>query len=1054
MTAHRSHWHCGRMVHRGGDRAGSRWIVSMVISVLLALVPLAGGALPAAATPPAVGTPTADAEVLAARVSWPAAAGATSYRIVVSPGSAVVEVPVAVTSWVVQGLTAGTSYTFAVQAVTAEGEGVQSPASNAVVPEAPGGAFRPLLPERVLDTRKGVGAPLAKVGAKETLVVDVTGVGGVPASGVGAVVLNVTAVGASSPTHLTVFPAGTTRPSASSLNVFGGDAVPNLVEVKVGAGGEVAVFNNAGSVDVIFDVAGYVLAPEESVGSEGLYAPLAPARILDTRKGTGAPLAPVGPGASVDLQVTGQGGVPSTGVAAVVLNVTATNASAATFVTAYPNGAARPATSNLNVAAGQTVPNRVVVKVGSTGKVTLFNRSGAVDLIADVSGWYAAAGGEATGASFTGVDPARVLDTRKGVGGPTAPVVAGTPRRVQIAGAGGVPSMDGPVPPPAVVANITVTGPSASSFLVAWPHGTPKPLASDLNFTAGQTVPNLAVVKLGGDGAIDVGLGSGSSDVIVDVLGWYAGDQATAWNLEVLAPASITGVTPTTVTLGAPNPAVGIGDIVASGVGTATPGGLLRRVVGASGLTLTTVEATLTDAIVNGTVSTGPADQANPSTMGPATSLGADKTVYFPLPPGSPLLGSLSGEFGIGLDLSVHSTDAKRIGLAAGGVEAKTSMALVLIESLTAEDTKSWDLPPQVSSPIVTLVGGVPFVARVHVEPSIVLLVSGAVDVDLGVDIDRESKIGVAAVNGVVTSTESATGNALSGPQAITGDGSVTVSADIPVRLEINGAGALEAGFSPYASLAADPCRQSATAGQDGRVALRLGAKPPATPQLDWSKDLAPWTQVLEEHDTGACRDWAGTIELTGEYVRSYNDMGFSIVETSSRTYKWTLSGDCTTHAVTDDTFCEADLAARMIGEGHGPRPTICGEDPGFPTVDNMSFSWDSGFRPLEGAEVHFAESTTSGVRYLVMDWFHVTDTDTYPISGSYNACSDVFPIVRTGSVFYDGTYSQFFPKIPLAPDEPWPTSISGTIPYSDPAAGFHGEVTYNLSTVAGPPSP
>ena len=87
--------------------------------------------------------------------------------------------------------------------------------------------------------------------------VTVTGVGGVPASGVTAVVLNVTAVSPSAKTFITAWPAGEARPLAANLNAPAGDVRANLVVVKVGAGGQVSFFNNSGNVNLVADVAGY-----------------------------------------------------------------------------------------------------------------------------------------------------------------------------------------------------------------------------------------------------------------------------------------------------------------------------------------------------------------------------------------------------------------------------------------------------------------------------------------------------------------------------------------------------------------------------------------------------------------------------------------------------------------------------------------------------------------------------------------------------------------------------------------------------------------------------
>ncbi|MDP8988341.1 MAG: hypothetical protein M3N11_08355, partial [Actinomycetota bacterium] len=102
----------------------------------------------------------------------------------------------------------------------------------------------------------------------------------------------------------------------------------------------------------------------------------------------GAPVAKLGPGASLDLQATGRGGVPAAGVSGVVVTVTATDPTAASHLTVWPTGSPRPVASNLNFTAGRTVANSVFVKTGTGGKVSIFNNSGSVHVIADVVGWY------------------------------------------------------------------------------------------------------------------------------------------------------------------------------------------------------------------------------------------------------------------------------------------------------------------------------------------------------------------------------------------------------------------------------------------------------------------------------------------------------------------------------------------------------------------------------------------------------------------------------------------------------------------------------------------
>jgi hypothetical protein len=159
---------------------------------------------------------------------------------------------------------------------------------GASAPLVPAG-YRPLPPARILDTRTGVGGvPIAPLRPNSTLTASVVGRGGVPASGVGAVVMNVTVTNTSSPGYLTVYPAEDPRPTASNLNWIAGQTTPNLVQVAVRDSGQLTIYNAAGWTNVIFDVAGYVPLITGTLGPDGFYNPLVPARLLDTRTGTGA----------------------------------------------------------------------------------------------------------------------------------------------------------------------------------------------------------------------------------------------------------------------------------------------------------------------------------------------------------------------------------------------------------------------------------------------------------------------------------------------------------------------------------------------------------------------------------------------------------------------------------------------------------------------------------------------------------------------------------------------------------------------------------------------
>jgi hypothetical protein len=385
-------------------------------------------------------------------------------------------------------------------------------------------------PQRVLDTRPGgptadgSASGIGAVPAGGTINVTLASRGGVPATGAGAVALNVTVSGATGPGYLTVWPKGAPQPTASNLNFVTGQTVPNMVIVKVGADGQASFFNGGtGTVHVIADVLGWF-----PTGTS--YTGLTPARLMDTRAGAptvdgeSAGIGAAAAGATLDVRVAGRGAVPSD-AAAVALNVTATNPTGPGYLTVWPKGAARPTASSLNFVAGQTVPNMVIVPVGAGGQVSLFNgATGTADLIVDVLGWFPA------GASFSGLTPARLMDTRAGA--PTidgrfaggSPVEESETYNLSVSGRGGVPAGAG-----AVALNITVTSPNRPGYLTIHPQGAVRSTASNLNFVAGQTVANMVLVPLGGSGQISIHLTDGQpnefldadANVIVDVLGWF-----------------------------------------------------------------------------------------------------------------------------------------------------------------------------------------------------------------------------------------------------------------------------------------------------------------------------------------------------------------------------------------------------------------------------------------------------------------------------------------------------------------------------------------------------
>ncbi|MEW2252528.1 N-acetylmuramoyl-L-alanine amidase [Streptomyces sp. NPDC006975] len=396
-------------------------------------------------------------------------------------------------------------HTVAVRATHTSGKVTTSAPVTVTVPGPK--TFKPVTPTRLMDTRSGLGVAKAKVGAGGEVVLQVTGNSVVPSSGVGAVVLNVTATNPTATSFVSVYPNGTDRTSASNLNFTAGKTIPNLVTVPV-IDGKVRFYNHAGTVDLIADVTGYY-ATDASGSTHVSHGPL---RLMDTRNGTGVRQGPVGAQDVVTLPVAGVQGVPASGVTAVVLNVTATNPTSSSFVSVYPDGTTRTSASNLNFVAGQTIPNLVIVPVVN-GKVSFYNHAGSVDLIADITGYFTSG---TDGASHINLGPKRLMDTRNGTGVRQGPVGAQGVVTLPVAGVAGVPASG----VTAVVLNVTATNPTSSSFVSVYPDGTTRTSASNLNFTSGLTIPNLVIVPVV-NGKVSFYNHAGSVDLIADITGYF-----------------------------------------------------------------------------------------------------------------------------------------------------------------------------------------------------------------------------------------------------------------------------------------------------------------------------------------------------------------------------------------------------------------------------------------------------------------------------------------------------------------------------------------------------
>lgn len=339
----------------------------------------------------------------------------------------------------------------------------------------------------------------------------IAGRGGVPASGVGSVALNVTAINPAGNGFLTAWPTGQAKPTASNLNFVPGQVVPNMVVVPLGTGGKISLWSST-TVDVLVDVLGWFPAA-------GAFNGLTSARLMDSRGGPTVDGQFSGPpklaaATEVQLTVAGRGGVPSSGVGSVALNVTAMNSASIGYMIAWPTGQPQPTASNLNFTPGRVVPNMVLVPLGEGGQISLWSNT-AVDVLVDVLGWFP------TGGSFNGLTPTRLMDSR---GGPTFDGLhSGPPQLIAthelalpVLGRGNIPASG----VGSVALNITALHADSTGYLTAWPTGQAQPNASNINFSPGQVAPNMVVVPVGAGGKISL-WSSATVDLLVDVLGWF-----------------------------------------------------------------------------------------------------------------------------------------------------------------------------------------------------------------------------------------------------------------------------------------------------------------------------------------------------------------------------------------------------------------------------------------------------------------------------------------------------------------------------------------------------
>jgi hypothetical protein len=382
-----------------------------------------------------------------------------------------------------------------------------------------GADFVPLAPTRLLDTRAGNGLSGAMV-SRVPRSFQVAGRGGVPAGAV-AVTGNLTMVGQTAGGFAFLGPTATASPTSSTLNAPKGDVRANGLTVKLGPGGKLGVVFassvSTATANLIFDVTGYLLNDDPNAPKGSTYIPVAPVRALDTRlyNGEGRFYSHQ----AMTFCVTGCVPVPDDAVA-VTGNLTVTGQSTAGYVFLGPTPVDNPRSSTLNFPLHDTRANNVTVGLDSNGNLSATfvgsTSSASTDLIFDITGYFVRG---PWGATFVPLDPARILDTRSGIG-LTGRFAMKVPRSFGVAGKAGVPG-SGTM---AVVGNLTVVGQSSAGYAFLGPTAPTNPTSSTLNIPFGDVRANGIDVGLSPNGTLGgvwVGATGSSTDMLFDVVGYF-----------------------------------------------------------------------------------------------------------------------------------------------------------------------------------------------------------------------------------------------------------------------------------------------------------------------------------------------------------------------------------------------------------------------------------------------------------------------------------------------------------------------------------------------------
>ncbi|GAA2576251.1 hypothetical protein GCM10010435_60430 [Winogradskya consettensis] len=238
--------------------------------------------------------------------------------------------------------------------------------------QAAGSTFVPVAPARI--------ASALEVKAKTALPVAPLGLGGVPATNVTGIVAHLT-LSSTVAGQATVYASDAKQPATVDVTYGSDPNYTNLVHAPLGSDGRFLVYSTQ-LAKLTVDVVGYYQKPAGTAAGSS-YVALTPARFIAGET--------VAANTQVDYPVAGVGGVPTSGVAAVVFNLTANKATKAGALSTWATGTDKPVARQLTYRVGGSWPTLQISKVGTGGKISLYNAGDAVRILGDIVGYYRAA---------------------------------------------------------------------------------------------------------------------------------------------------------------------------------------------------------------------------------------------------------------------------------------------------------------------------------------------------------------------------------------------------------------------------------------------------------------------------------------------------------------------------------------------------------------------------------------------------------------------------------------------------------------------------------------